>query len=134
MLLKMSFYKKFTVFKCLKKKKRKVLEKVKFPNSLLGKAWEKRRTSIESLGQEQVEATGGHGKQLVKSNAFSAKEKSIQLNNQKEIFYNVVVEKGTGEIEKLHNIVNFQNLIDHFKDPTKVLILMILLISSRSLE
>ena len=27
--------------------------------------------------------------------------------------------KRTGEIENLHNSVNFQNLIHHFKGPTK---------------
>ena len=38
------------------------------------------------------------------------KKKSIPLETQKEIFYNVVAER-TGEIEKLHNSVNFQNYI-----------------------
>ena len=33
--------------------------------------------------------------------------------SKKEIFYNLAAER-TGEIEKLHNSVNFQNLIYHF--------------------
>ena len=46
------------------------------------------------------------------------KKKSIPLDKQIEIFYNLVV-KTTGEIEKLYNSVHFQNLIYHFKSPTK---------------
>ena len=40
---------------------------------------------------------------------------SISLDKKKEIFYKLVAE-GTGEIEKSHNIVNFQNLVYHLKD------------------
>ena len=46
------------------------------------------------------------------------KKKSIPLNKQKEIFYNLVAER-IKEIKKLRNSINFQNLIDHFKSPTK---------------
>ena len=46
------------------------------------------------------------------------KKKSIPLNKQKEIFYNLVAER-IEEIKKLRNSINFQNLIDHFKSPTK---------------
>ena len=60
-----------------------------------------------------------------KPNAFPEKEKSIRLDKEKEIFYNLVAEKGTGEIKKLHNSVNFQNLIYHYKGSTKILILLI---------
>ena len=42
---------------------------------------------------------------------FSEKGKGIPLDKQKEIFYNLVSEKNG---EKLHNSVNFQNLIYHF--------------------
>ena len=45
-------------------------------------------------------------------------EESIPLDKKKEIFCNLVAER-TGEIESLHNSVNFQNLIYHFKGPTK---------------
>ena len=56
---------------------------------------------------------------MVKSNAFAEKEeKGIPLNKQKEIIYNLVVER-TGEIEKLYNSVNFQSLIYHFKGSNK---------------
>ena len=46
------------------------------------------------------------------------KKKSIPLNKQKEIFYNLVAER-IEEIKKLRNSINFQNLIDHCKSPTK---------------
>ena len=49
---------------------------------------------------------------------FLEKKKSIPLHKQKEIIYRLVVE-GTGKIEKLHNSVNFINLIYNFKGPTK---------------
>ena len=50
---------------------------------------------------------------------FAEKEqKSIPLDKQKEIFYYLVAER-TGEIQKLHSSVNSQNLIYHFKGPTK---------------
>ena len=54
----------------------------------------------------------------VKSNAFTEKEKSIPLDRQKEICFNIVAEK-TGTTEKLHISVNFQILIYHFKGVTK---------------
>ena len=49
---------------------------------------------------------------------FPEKEKSISLDKQKEIFYNLVAER-TGAIKKLHNSVKFQNLVYHFKVHTK---------------
>ena len=72
--------------------------KATFPYSLLGKSWEKRRTAVEDQGQKQVQAIEDLGKQLVKSNTFFEKEKSIPLDKQKEIFYNLVAENGTGEM------------------------------------
>ena len=42
----------------------------------------------------------------------------MPLDKEKEILCNLVAEK-TGEIENLHGSVNFQNLIYHFKGPTK---------------
>ena len=33
--------------------------------------------------------------------------------------YSITLLQKTGEIEILHNSVNFQNLVYHFKDPTK---------------
>ena len=53
-----------------------------------------------------------------KSNTFSEKEKSIRLDKQKQIFYNLLAER-TGEIEKLHHSVNFQKWIYQFKGLTK---------------
>ena len=49
---------------------------------------------------------------------FSEKEKSIPLDKRKNIFYNLIAER-TGEIENLHNSVNFKNLVYHTKGPTK---------------
>ena len=74
--------------------------------------------TIEEQGRKQVETIEEHGKQLVNSNAFTVKEESIPLDKQEEIFYNLVVER-TRKTEKLHNSVNFQNLINHFKGPPK---------------
>ena len=104
---------------------RRVLEEAAFPYSLLGKSWEKQRTTTEDQGQKQVQGIEDFENKSVKSNTFFEKEKCIQLDRQKEIFYNLVAENGTGEMEKLHNSVNFQNLMFHFKSPTKILIFMI---------
>ena len=50
---------------------------------------------------------------------FLKKKKVYHLISKKKYkFYNLVAER-TVEIEKLHNSVNFQNLIHHFKVPTK---------------
>ena len=45
------------------------------------------------------------------------KEQSIPLD-KKKAFCKIVAER-TGKIEKLHNSVNFENLIYNFKDHTK---------------
>ena len=48
------------------------------------------------------------------------KEKQgIPLDKQKEIFYKHAAER-TGDIEKLHNTVNFQNMVYHFIGVTKI--------------
>ena len=91
-----------------------MIEPVKFTYSPLSKAFKKQIKSIEDQGEKQIKALEEHGKQLLKYNAFAEKEeKSIPLEKQKEMFFNLVAER-TGEIEKLHNSVNFQNLIYHF--------------------
>ena len=95
---------------------RRVIEQAKFTYSLLGKAYEKQTKTIEEQWRKQVGAIEEHGKQLIKSNVFT--EKSIPLDNQKGIFHNLVAER-TGKIEKLYDSFNFQNLIYHFKVPTK---------------
>ena len=46
------------------------------------------------------------------------KKKKVYRFISKKKFYNLVVER-TEKIEKLHNSVNFQNLIYHFMGPTK---------------
>ena len=99
---------------------RKVTEQAKFTYSPLGKAFNKEMKTIKDQGEKQIKILEEHEKQLVKSNAFAEKkkEKSMPLDNQKEIFYNLEVEK-TGEIEQLHNKGNFQNLIYHSKGATK---------------
>ena len=97
----------------------RVIEQAKFTYSLLGKAFEKQIKTIENQGEKQIKALEEHGKQLVRSNAFAEKEKQIMLlDKQKEIFYNFAAER-TGEIEKLHNSVTFQNLVYHYKGPIK---------------
>ena len=91
---------------------RRVTEKAKFTYYPLGKAFEKQTKTIEDQSKKQIKATEEHKKQLVQSNAFSEKGKGIPFDKQKEILYNLVSEKTE---EKLHNSVNFQNLIYHFK-------------------
>ena len=79
---------------------RRVIEQAKFTYSPLGKAFEKQIKTIKDQGGKQIKALEEHGKQLDKSNAFAEKEeKSIPLDKQKEIFYNLVAER-TGEIAK----------------------------------
>ena len=48
----------------------RIIEQVNFPYSLLGKAFEKLITTIESQGKKQVKAIKQHGKQLLESNAL----------------------------------------------------------------
>ena len=98
---------------------RRVIEQAKyFTYSTLGKALGKQTKIIADQGKNQIKAIVEHGKQLVKSNAFSKKERCRPLDNKKEIFYNLAAER-TGEIEKLCNSVNFQNFIYNFKGLTK---------------
>ena len=49
---------------------------------------------------------------------FLKMKKIYHLISKKETFYNPVAER-TGEIENLHNSVNFHNLVYHFKGPIK---------------
>ena len=46
------------------------------------------------------------------------KKKVYPLIRKKEKIYNLVAER-TGKIEKIHNNVNFQNLVYQFKGPSK---------------
>ena len=85
----------------------------------LAETFEKQIKAIGDQGEKQIKTLEEHGKQLVKSNTFAEKEeKSIPLDKQTVIFYNLNMER-TEEIVKLHNTINFQNLIYHFKGPTK---------------
>ena len=93
-------------------------EQVKFTCSSSGKAFERQTKTTEEQARKQVSAIEEHGKQLVKSNEFPEKEKSTLLDSKKK-YSIILLRKKTGEIEKLHNSVNFQNLIYHFKGPTK---------------
>ena len=76
-----------------------MIDQAKIKYSPLGEAFEKQIKTIQDQEEKQIKALEGHGKQLVKSNAFAEKEKkSIPLDKQKEIFYNLFAER-TGEIE-----------------------------------
>ena len=78
---------------------KRVIDQAKIKYSPLGEAFEKQIKTIQDQEEKQIKALEGHGKQLVKSNAFAEKEKkSIPLDKQKEIFYNLFAER-TGEIE-----------------------------------
>ena len=63
---------------------RAVIEEPKFTYSPLEKALEKETKTIEYQIKKQIKATEEHEKQLVKSNAFSEKEKNIPLDRQKK--------------------------------------------------
>ena len=80
------------------------MEQVKFTNSAVSKAFEKQIKTIEDRGEKQIKAMEEHEKP----------------DKQKEILYKLAVEKA-GEIEQLYNNVDFENLICHFKWPTKVI-------------
>ena len=96
-----------------------MIEQAKFTYSPLGKAFKNQIKAIEDEGEKQIKALEKHGKQLVKSNVLTEKEEqSIPLDKQKELSYELVAER-TGEIRKLHSIVNFGNLVYHFKGLTK---------------
>ena len=69
----------------------RIIEEAKFTYFPLGKAFEKQTKTIEEQGRKQIEAIKKHGKQSVKSNAFSEnEEQSILLDKQKEIFYKLL--------------------------------------------
>ena len=70
-----------------------MIEKSKFTYSPLGKAFTRQTKTIEEQRKKLVEVIEHHGKQLVISTAFSEKLKSIPLDKQKEIFYNLVTER-----------------------------------------
>ena len=100
---KIDKYKYLTGEEILLSDQRRAIKQAKFTYSPLWKTFEKRTKRIEEQGREQVAAIEEHEKQLVKSNAFTEKEKSITMNKQKEIFYNLIPER-TGKIEKLYKL------------------------------
>ena len=100
---KIDKYKYLTGEKILLSDQRRAIKQAKFTYSPLWKTFEKRTKRIEEEGREQVAAIKEHEKELVKSNAFTEKEKSITMNKQKEIFYNLIAER-TGKIEKLYKL------------------------------
>ena len=57
-----------------------MIELGKFTYFPLGKAFQKQTKALEEQGRKQVEAIKEHGKQLLKSNVFPEKEKSIPLD------------------------------------------------------
>ena len=110
---KIDKYELLTVEKILPSDQSRIIEQAKFPYPLLQKAFGKQTKAIED--EKKIETIEQNGKQLVKSNVLLKNKNSISLDKQKEIFYKLVAER-TREIEKLHNIVNFQNLVYHLKD------------------
>ena len=100
---KIDKYKYLTGEEILLSDQGRAIKQAKFTYSPLWKTFEKRTKRIEEEGREQVAAIKEHEKQLVKSNAFTEKEKSITMNKQKEIFYNLIAER-TGKIEKLYKL------------------------------
>ena len=100
---KIDKYKYLTGEEILLSDQGRAIKQTKFTYSPLWKTFEKRTKRIEEEGREHVAAIKEHEKQLVKSNAFTEKEKSITMNKQKEIFYNLIAER-TGKIEKLYKL------------------------------
>ena len=100
---KIDKYKYLTGEEILLSDQGRAIKQAKFTYSPLWKTFEKRTKRIEEEGREQVAAIKEHEKQLVKSNAFTEKEKSITMNKQKETFYNLIAER-TGKIEKLYKL------------------------------
>ena len=100
---KIDKYKYLTGEEILLSDQGRAIKQAKFTYSPLWKTFEKRTKRIEEEGREQVAAIEEHEKQLVKSNAFTEKEKSITMNKQKETFYNLIAER-TGKIEKLYKL------------------------------
>ena len=54
---------------------KRVIDQAKIKYSPLGEAFEKQIKTIQDQEEKQIKALEGHGKQLVKSNAFAEKEK-----------------------------------------------------------
>ena len=78
---KIDKYEYLTGVEILPSDRRRVIEQAKFTYSPLEKVLGKKRLKIN----KEVEAIEQHEKQLVKSTAFSEKEKSIPTYKQKEI-------------------------------------------------
>ena len=111
----------------------RIIEQAKFPYSPLRRAFKKQITVVKGQGENQIKTLEEHGKQWVKSNAFAGKEsipfdkkeQSMPLDKEKKICYKHVVEKTEDytssrvKLEKLHNSVNFENLICRFMGFTK---------------
>ena len=78
---------------------KQIIEKAKFTNLLLRKAFEKQTKTIEDQGNKQVESIKEHGKQLAESNAlinkydYDAKKDSTLIIKQKEIFNKLINER-----------------------------------------
>ena len=88
---KIDKYEYLTGEEILSSDQRRVIKQGKFTYSLLGKVFEKQTKMIEEQGWKQIEAIEEHGKQLVRSNMISEREKTWQAR--------------TNYIEKLCNSV-----------------------------
>ena len=93
-----------------------IIEQAKFTYSSLSKAFEKQIKTIEDQDEKQIKALEDHRKQLVKYR-YCDENDSLTHLKQKEIFEEVT-NRRMEEIRDLSKQIDFNNLIDHYKNKT----------------
>ena len=96
-----------------------IIEQAKFTYSSLGKAFEKQTKNIEDetkIIKDKKEQNKETEKQLDKKDDI--KKDNLPISKQREIYDGVIKER-RGTMNELHSSVKFDNLLYHYKGPTR---------------
>ena len=104
---KLDKYEYLTGEEILPSNQQQIIQQAKFTYSLLGKAIEKQRKTIEDQGKEQVKAIQDN-KQLVRINKDDYKDKLL-FSKEREIFKDIF-NKRLNKIEEMNNKIDYDDL------------------------
>ena len=104
---KLDKYEYLTGEEILPSNQQQIIQQAKFTYSLLGKAIEKQRKTIEDQGKEQVKAIQDN-KQLVSINKDDYKDKLL-FSKEREIFKDIF-NKRLNKIEEMNNKIDYDDL------------------------
>ena len=107
---KIDKYEYFTGEEILPSKQQQMIEQAKFTYSLLGKAFEKQRKTIEDQGEKQIKAT--QDKRPIKSiEKFTYDINDSPIVLKEEEIYNKLTEENFEKINNLDKKVDIDNLV-----------------------